>query len=66
LTSSMACPSAVAWKPDVIMAPRMLSMSDPLLKSWPLMMGVSGTVSVGTSTACRQQNGDHRGLFVSV
>jgi hypothetical protein len=51
LTSSMACPSAVAWKPEVIIAPMMASMSPPLLKSWPLMMGVSGTVSVGTSTA---------------
>lgn len=33
------------------MADMMLSMSELLLKSCPLIMGVSGTVSVGTSTA---------------
>lgn len=56
LTSSIAWPRAVAWKPDVSIADMMLSRSPPLLKSWPLMMGVSGTVSVGTRTAWHQDS----------
>jgi hypothetical protein len=48
----MAWPSAVAWKPLVSMADMIASSEQPPLpKSWPAMMGVSGTVSVGTSTA---------------
>ncbi len=52
LTSFTACPNAVAWKPVVSMACMMESMSQPLLKSWPLMTAVSGILSVGISTAC--------------
>ena len=51
LTSSTACPSAVAWKPDVSIAPMIASSPRPLLKSWPTMTALSGVVSVGTSTA---------------
>lgn len=53
LTSSMACPKDVAWKPVWIMESIMLSRSRPWQKSQPLMVGVSaGTSPEAPSTAC--------------
>ncbi len=51
LTSSTACPRAVAWNPDVIIAAISPSRSRPRLKSYPEITAVSGIVLPGTSTA---------------
>lgn len=58
LISLMAWPKVVAWKPVVYMDSRIPFKSQPLLKSHPLIAGVSGIVSVGTSTACKRMTAE--------
>ncbi len=58
LTSLMACPKVVPWKPVVRNDSIIPSKSRPWLKSHPLMTGVSGSASVGIKTACKQARAD--------